>query len=55
MIEHRNSRDPVAAIDRATAVAVVLYDSVAEMKVESIRGSVLLLLAHLREARKDQQ
>lgn len=47
-----NAQDPVPALDRATAVAVNLYDRAAGDDDQSLRASALLLLAHLRAARR---
>lgn len=44
--------DPIPAIERATAVAVNLYDRVASGDDAALRMEVLLILAHLRMARK---
>lgn len=47
-----NASDPIPALDRATALAVRLYDQMAQSDDPSLRTQVLLLLAHLRNARK---
>lgn len=47
-----NIHDPIPAIDRATAVAVNLYDRVARADDESLRAAILMLLVHLRAVRK---
>lgn len=48
-----NIHDPVPAIDRAVAVTVRMYDRAKEAQDEEMRCHALLLLAHLRTARKD--
>lgn len=52
MSETKNINDPIPAIDRATAVAVNLYDQAALRDDAALRTQVLMLLAHLRMARK---
>lgn len=48
-------RNAVPPLERAMAVAINLYDRLARSGDDGVRTDVLLLLAHLREARKDQQ
>lgn len=50
-IEAKNVSDPIPALDRATAVAVNLYDKVAQGDDQAMRSKLLVLLAHLRAAR----
>lgn len=48
----QNIRDPIPAIERASAVAVNIYDHATAADDEKLRVQALLLLAHLRLARK---
>lgn len=47
-----NALDPIPAIDRAMAAGVNLYDKFAKTDDPALRSGILLLLAHLRSARK---
>lgn len=44
--------DPIPAIDRALAGAVRLYDRAATCDDEELRAQALMLLTHIRQARK---
>jgi hypothetical protein len=50
VLAYRVAPDPIPAIERAVAVAVSLYDGATED--ERVRSQALLILAHLRNARK---